>query len=127
MKLRCTENSIRLRLRKSELQTLSEKNNIQESLSFLGGAKLIFKLSTNTTIEEVEANFQNNTLEVSLPLFKSNEWINSSQVGIEVHQKISETEKLHILIEKDFPCVDREDEDKSDTFWELAKDKPEVC
>lgn len=127
MKLRCTENSIRLRLRKSELQTLSEKNNIEETINFMAGTKFIFQLSIAAHLENVEAVFQHQVLKISIPDLQAYNWIESNQVGIEVHQELPENKKLHILIEKDFPCTDREDEDKSDTFWELAQDKPEVC
>jgi len=51
----------------------------------------------------------------------------SDQVGIEYNIPLDGATYLHILIEKDFPCLDREQEDKSDTFWELAQEKPDTC
>jgi len=97
MKLRCTENSIRIRIRKYE------------------------------SMQQVAATLLDNNLVVNLPKSAANEWINSNQVGIEVNKEIPNNESLHILIEKDFPCLDRENEDKSDTFWELASDAPDAC
>jgi len=34
---------------------------------------------------------------------------------------------LHLLVEKDFPCKDRPDEDKSDTFTGLVNGEPPAC
>jgi hypothetical protein len=49
--------------------------------------------------------------------------LQTDQIGIEQ----TTTHGLYILIEKDFPCKDRADEDKSDLFGELAEHVPDVC
>jgi len=132
MKLRCTENSIRIRIRKSELDQLAQTKRVEEKVRFGSQVVLTFALSINETMQQVAATLLDNNLVVSLPKSAASEWINSNQVGIEVNKEITDNESLHILIEKDFPCLDRENEDKSDTFWELASDslskvKPFCC
>jgi len=127
MKLRCTENSIRIRIRKSELDQLAQTKRVEEKIHFGNQIVLTFALSINETMQQVNATLLDNNLVVSLPKNAANEWINSNQVGIEVNKEIADNESLHILIEKDFPCLDRENEDKSDTFWELASDTPDAC
>jgi hypothetical protein len=34
---------------------------------------------------------------------------------------------VHVLVEKDFPCKDRPDEDKKDFFEELADQQAPLC
>jgi len=127
MKLRCTTNSIRIRIRKSELQQLATDKRIEEKIQFGKGVSLTFALSVSGLTKEVTAHFVNNKLLVKLPKEVASQWINSNQVGIEVNQPLEDGDSLHVLIEKDFPCLDREEEDKSDTFWELAPDSPDAC
>lgn len=130
MKLRCTHNSLRIRVKKSDLDTLQTHKIVTESLQFAPQVSLEFSLSIDAQIQEVHASFTNNQITVTLPHDIAQQWINTSQVGIEVQQGLgSAEENLHVLIEKDFPCNDREDEDKTDTFWELAKDpeNPNIC
>ena len=54
-------------------------------------------------------------------------WMSTDQVGIELENELDNGEHLHILIEKDFPCKDRTDEDKSDTFFEIADEQTDAC
>ena len=127
MKLRCTENSIRIRIRKSEIEQLIKTKKVEEVVRFGNQVALTFALTINASTQSVAASLVQNNLQISLPETIAQQWINSNQVGIEVNNKISEENSLHILIEKDFPCLDRENEDKSDTFWELASKTPDAC
>ena len=70
----------------------------------------------------MQAEFLQNAIQVTLPLSIAMPWMDSDQVGIE-HTLDS---GLNILIEKDFPCKTRDDEDKSDTFQELVE-KNDTC
>ena len=127
MKLRCVHNSIRIRIKKSELQQLDSEGIITETISFGGSTMLGYTLAVDAMRDEVNAEFIDNLLAVHIPLVQAERWIKSNEVGIEVNKTLDNGEHLHILIEKDFPCVDRADEDKSDTFFELATKKPDVC
>lgn len=127
MKLRCTKDSIRIRIRKSELKSLGQTREISESICFGPGNELHFALKVSPSLNAVEAQFRNEQIVVALPEGQAQKWINSQEVGIETHITVTPERQLHILIEKDFPCLDREGEDKSDTFWELAPETPESC
>ncbi len=127
MKLRTTHNSIRIRIRKSEIEELSTKKQVIESIRFPLGILLRFALQIQEKEESVTAALEDNFLSVSIPKNEADAWINSNQVGIEKRISLPEGEELHLLIEKDFPCLDRPEEDKSDTFWELAPESPEAC
>jgi len=127
MKLRLTKNSIRIRVRKSELSILSEKELIEESISFPTKTTFNFGLKTSVDSLNVSASMANNNLKVFIPKQIANNWINSNEVGIETYTDLEGEEQLHILIEKDFPCKDRPEEDKSDTFTELANEQSPRC
>lgn len=127
MKLRCVHNSIRIRIKKSELQKLDAEGIITETVSFGGSTMFAYTLAVDAMRDEVNAEYVDNLLAVHIPLVQAQLWITTNQVGIEVNKPLDNGENLHILIEKDFPCVDRADEDKSDTFTELATKKPDVC
>jgi len=75
----------------------------------------------------VSADFLGNMLKVIIPAQLANDWINTNEVGIESYVDLKGKEKLHLLIEKDFPCKDRPEEDKSDTFTELVNDPTDSC
>jgi len=127
MKLRCVHNSIRIRIKKSELAQLDSVGVLTESVSFGKVAQLTYGLVIDSKHEEGCATFENNLITIHIPSAIAENWINSDEVGIEFYDSIGDGELLHILIEKDFPCVDRVDEDKSDTFTELTTKKPDVC
>lgn len=127
MKLRCVHNSIRIRIKKSELQKLDSEGIITETVSLGGTTMFAYALGVDAMRDEVNAELADNLLAVHIPLIQAQQWISSNQVGIEVNYPLDNGENLHILIEKDFPCVDRADEDKADTFTELATKKPDVC
>ena len=126
MKLRLTHNSVRIRIRKSELEELARGANLMESIEMPDGHGFQFGLTTED-IEKIGVTIKDHTLTVSLPKKEANNWIKTDQVGIEKELSLKNDQRLHVLIEKDFPCKDREGEDKSDTFWELAQSNDELC
>ncbi len=127
MKLRTTHNSIRIRIRKSELATLQQKQLIEESIRFPNGVLFKFALAISHSAKSVDAALTDNNLVLSIPSEQATAWITTNEVGIETYLSLPNDEQLHVLIEKDFPCLDRLEEDKSDTFWELAPETPESC
>jgi hypothetical protein len=43
-------------------------------------------------------------------------WIEAGEVGIYIAVDIGSEDLLEVVIEKDFACLDRSDEDNTDTF-----------
>ncbi len=125
MKLRCTKNSIRLRLRKSDIENLSQQQKVSDSINFGMTTPLSYTLAISDTTQ-IEAKNMNSSIYIIVPKSRANKWINSDQVSIEETVEFGNGQTLHVLIEKDFPCLDRENEDKSDTFFELAEEG-KVC
>lgn len=127
MKLRTTHNSIRIRVRKSELTRLQAEGRVEESIRFLNNVVFRFALLIEDMDSDLNANLEQNYLKLSIAKARAKQWITTNEVGIETYIALANGEQLHLLVEKDFPCLDRANEDKSDTFWELASDKPDVC
>lgn len=118
MKLRCTHNSVRLRLRKSDLATLSSQGRVQEAVVFAPGEQLIFALLAGTDAA-ITLTFRGGALQVAVPAATLHHWMESNQVGIEAWLLLGEPGQLHVLIEKDFPCQHQDETSWSDTFHEL--------
>ena len=127
MKLRFENKSIRFRIRKSELQQLKEHGFVKDEVSF-PNAVLAYELRV-TDIPEITPAFSDYTITIHIPIIKANHWFETDEVGIYHLINLDADEVLDIIIEKDFPCKDRPEEDRSDTFVELAENsgKNEVC
>lgn len=127
MKFRCVHNSIRIRIRKSDMQQLADNGKITETISFPAGNTFGFSLSLNENIEVATAVYKDNFVQVLLPHSTAHTWIKSSEISLAHEQTLTNGETLHLLIEKDLPCLDRPEENKSDTFEELAEKTSDVC
>ena len=127
MKLRFEKNSVRYRIRKTELAQLKRDGFIQETIAF-GNAIFTYALRIEN-VNELYAEFSNNTVSIHIPYNIANAFINTDEVGIYKSVHLSGNQTLDITIEKDFPCKDRPEEDRADTFSELAEKhgKDEVC
>ena len=123
MKLRLEGNSIRLRVRKSDISTLQKNEAITETLTFPNDTVFQYKLTINNALLAIDAQLVSNILNISVPLSIATNWIQTDAVGIEK----TLPNGLFILIEKDFPCTDRPWEDTSDTFFELVNEKEMIC
>jgi len=126
MKIRMISNSVRLRLRKSDLAELEQTRLIEDKVHFPGNHHFVFALSISED-DYIDASYNKERLLISIPNITAMNWINSPDVGIEKQIIINDVNTLHILIEKDFPCLDREEENKEDTFWELSEEEPKTC
>ena len=119
MKLRCTANSIRLRVRKSDLDVLQSQGEVSAAINFAPGIKLEYVLKLEQ-VEQPQASYSAHQITVILPAELAGNWINSEDVSIEYQQAYAEGQHLQVLIEKDFPCRHTEETDLQDTFFELA-------
>ena len=123
MKLRLEGNSIRLRVRKSDINALQKNAVITEALTFPNGDVFHYQLQINNSSLNIDAQLISNILTISLPLSIAADWMQTDAVGMGK----TLPNGLFILIEKDFPCTDRPWEDTSDTFFELVNEKETAC
>lgn len=126
MKIRILDDSIRLRLIRSEVESIGRGERVEGRTHFVGGAVLIYLLDTGDVSDPVAALEAGPadvaTVRVTLPRELGTAWATTDQVTIEAHQRLdrgsaAEGRALRLLIEKDFKCLaPRDDEDQSDAF-----------
>ena len=118
MKLRIRGDSIRLRLKRGEVDQIAAGISIVEETHFPGSI-LRYRLDTSEN-HEISTSFSNGSLVVSLPKSKALSWAGSDEVSLHAEQQLSATGSLSILIEKDFSCLEpghhRDCADDEDTF-----------
>lgn len=120
MKLRIRGNSIRLRLLRGEVAEFGEKGIVRETINF-GAAHLTYVLQNSAETAEISAQFNDREIIVNIPPETAREWTETDLITLSGEQKVSETEFLKILVEKDFVCLDRPaDEDNKDAYPNLT-------
>ncbi len=116
MKLRIRDNSVRLRLTKSELKLLCDKQLVECAVGFPGGQRLRYAVATVARCKSIMAEYGGDRLLISLPVDLATAWANSEQITLSADIDLGE-DQLSILVEKDFACLaPREGEDESDMF-----------
>ena len=117
MKLRIRDNSIRLRLMRSEVEALRDNGLVEASTAFPGGRTFRYVVESSPASVNPAAFYSDNAMTVRLPAPTVLAWASSEQVSMTGEQMLSDGQKLKILVEKDFVCLTgREDEDESDMF-----------
>jgi hypothetical protein len=109
MKIRIKGNSLRYRLTRSDINTLATHQSLSESTNF-GGQSLIYCIKVNNE-EKLRATFVDQTITLFMSESMIRNFTETDQVGFN-----GESEALHLLVEKDFTCLDSVDEDQSDNF-----------
>lgn len=127
MKIRCEHNSIRLRLRKSELSQLRTERWLETAVHFPEGPVFAWEMLISDDAPKMGARFDGSRISVVVPAQQAQEWMDTDAVGMEQFVPLPGGGSLHLLIEKDFPCKDRPDEDTTDFFSELAEEAPVKC
>lgn len=109
MKIRIKGNSIRYRLSKTEVELFLERGYVEEVVDF-STEKLTYALNKYDNYE-LSANFEQNKITLFMPERFASEWGAPEKIGFNgIHNRLS------LLIEKDFQCLDNVLEDQSDNF-----------
>lgn len=120
MKLRIRGDSLRFRVTQGEASRLLAKEQVSESVHFPSSSNtgiLTYSLRACENAMQVTADFGNGEILVDLPMTLVEPWARTDQVGMESTQPTNEGRGLHIVIEKDFRCLQpRPEEDESDNF-----------
>ena len=118
MKLRIAANSIRLRLLRTEVDTLRTAGRIDETIYFnsTNHERLTYALAIERGQSEVQLHYEPSAIEVVLPEALAISWSGSDQVGIYATIDLGEHGILDLVVEKDFACLDRTDADNLGTF-----------
>ena len=118
MKIRIRGNSLRFRLGRSEVQAFGLSGMIEERVEFGPPPQIDFCYRLEKTSgNEFLGSFNDGVITVRIPEMLVKHWVESDQTGLDGSQKLGEQTDLHILIEKDFVCLNaHNDEDQSDRY-----------
>jgi hypothetical protein len=118
MKLRIKANSLRLRVSRSELAHFRAGIRIEETIRFAEApaAKLTYALESAVQSKPVRVRYGLNNVTVILSKDQACIWEAESEIGVYSHLDIGSAGSLHVIVEKDFACLDRGDEENRDTF-----------
>jgi hypothetical protein len=118
MKLRLQSNSIRLRLKRSEVDRFLRTGRVEERIVSGTGNQESFHclLETNDAVSAPKGSIAPGSVVVQVPKADALKWALTNQIGIEGEQTIDSKTSLRILVEKDFACIDGSEEQNADTF-----------
>jgi hypothetical protein len=117
LKLRVRDNSIRLRLTQSEVESVRTVGLVRGRVPFAGSSNFDYVLESSPATVKPEAHISNNVLTVRIPEAEIISWSNSDEVSIAASQALDGGDQLSILVEKDFACLaPREGEDETDMY-----------
>jgi len=118
MKLRLQSNSIRLRLKRSEVDRFLRTGRVEEKILSGTGDQESFHylLETNDAVSAPKGAISPGGVVVQVPTADALKWALTNQIGIEGEQAIDSKTSLRILVEKDFACLDGSEGQNADTF-----------
>ena len=115
MKIRIKDNTIRFRLTKPEVAELCEKGYCASHTDF-DNLTFVYAVKINSQISVITADFKENTILINIPEEQVKDWNRNDHIGFENVQSLKNGKTLHLLIEKDFTCLDARLEDESDNY-----------
>jgi len=118
MKLRIKGNSLRVRVSRSEVARVLAGDCLEETVRFTpeASAKFTYALQQKPSLSRLTVQYMENRVAILIPADRANAWGTTDQVGIEEDISLGNLGSLALLIEKDFACLDRSDNDNEDTF-----------
>jgi hypothetical protein len=120
MKLRIKGNSIRIRLSKTEVDELASGSSLTETTDF-GSKSFGYKVQPVTNGTGLSASYEKEVITLYVPGSLLADWPTNSVVGFESMMPLENSGRLHLLLEKDFKCLDKTIEDQSDFFDNPSK------
>lgn len=109
MKIRIKGNSLRYRLTKSEIAKLWSAGFLEERTEF-AGKTLVYAIVTAND-DKLSADYIADRIVLSMPRTMIDELNNTDRVGFD-----DGTGPVSLLVEKDFVCIDRVEEDQRDNY-----------
>lgn len=109
MKLRVQDNSIRLRLKQEEVNTLAQDGAIESRMAFGPDAEtqhLVYRLEA-ADVTDINVVYRAHCVTVQLPNAQAKDWRDCSDVGFECDVPLEGGGSMYVLIEKDFKCLEK--------------------
>ena len=117
MKLRIKGNSLRFRISPSEMTRLLQSGRIEETIWFGGGdnGSLTYALEHSAQAQAMTVRYVPGEVTVVVTSHEAHRWAEAQDVGLYGETGTSHG-RLEIAVEKDFACLDKDDEANADTF-----------
>ncbi len=118
MKLRLLDDSIRLRLSRSDVAAADEQGAVAGETRFPYGGIFTYVLEALPNGAAASASYSDDCMIVRLPAPEISAWANDdTAVSLRSEVELPGGGRLKLLVEKDFTCLThRHDEDQSDLF-----------
>ncbi len=120
MKIRIKGPSVRLRLSKSEVGRIVHEGLVAEETPFLSGI-LKYALRKTATGTALTADISNGLITMYVPETLIEGWDINDLITISAQMPLTDGKTLHLLLEKDFQCIDTTTEDQSDNYINPAQ------
>jgi len=109
MKIRIKTNSVRYRLNRTDVQQLASTGYLEDKVAFWQQT-LVYAIQAADT-EELSSSFKNNVITLYVPQTMIDELESTERVGFE-----NNNGPVHLLVEKDFTCLENVAEDQGDNY-----------
>lgn len=116
MKIRIKNNSIRLRLTKTDVANLKTKRMIESKTVISGKEIFKYALRSDEATQRISAQFDDRKITVMLPFAEAQTLTETDEITIKGWQQNETDDPLFILVEKDLQCLDPTHEDQSDMY-----------
>jgi len=118
MKLRIKGDSLRLRVSRAELARLLAGERVDDTIHFGPTPEARLTYALESVSGGVCASVRHSATEIAIILSEGQlrSWGEAGRVGIYTTVDVGLAVRLELIIEKDFACLDRTDEDGEDTF-----------
>src|SRR5207245_11640967 len=103
VKLRIHQNSLRLRLNRSDVEQFRKTGICAECLRFGSGSQLTYTLETSPQLRVMDTQYRQDCIRVLLPLHVAQQWAGSDEISLSVDR--ADDRGPSLLIEKDFQCL----------------------
>ena len=109
MKIRIKSNSLRYRLTRSDVKQLAVTGHLNDKVGF-AGQSLFYEIKLTDDLK-LASSYKDNTITLFMPKNMIGELAGTERIGFENNDA-----PLHLLVEKDFVCLDNVTEDQSDNY-----------
>jgi len=129
MKLRIEGNSIRLRLKRFEVEEVCRDGRVEQSLRLgpASGQVLSYAFELRDDIDSMTLEAENGTIAVIVPKADAEGWDTNARVGFEGTHTFPDGATVDLLVEKDFKCLDRPDEEEPDSYPNPTAEDGAAC
>jgi hypothetical protein len=118
MKLRIKGDSVRFRVAPSEVDLLLREGTLESRVHFSLSPEqsLHYALVLDGSLEEPRVSFRDSKIIARLPKGEATRWASTEAVSLLANVILDGSASLTLLVEKDFACLDLNDEENKDTF-----------